>query len=261
MNPALIYCEADDARLCELCDARIHSVDHIAQRHVRMPINEMPGAPIGHCIDHPDTLCDEFCTVCRLPLCENCRTLGSHGMGEAAKHRRVKLMDAYQHELKTGGRRTDTEAPALPSRVWVEGQIAEMDEQLATAQKNGKATEDKAYDTVQQAIRQCQDLAEDQIASLVGDELELKRQLDQAEWLESFLEEPVKELPQADFLAAWLQHCRVREELEEFGSFTPARVYTGLRLGGALRVSTAPAVLGSAKSSAQDARAAWKLRA
>eukprot|EP00747_Dinoflagellata_sp_TGD_P025560 gnl/TRDRNA2_/TRDRNA2_131337_c0_seq3.p1 gnl/TRDRNA2_/TRDRNA2_131337_c0~~gnl/TRDRNA2_/TRDRNA2_131337_c0_seq3.p1 ORF type:complete len:243 (-),score=29.40 gnl/TRDRNA2_/TRDRNA2_131337_c0_seq3:4-732(-) len=155
----------------------------------------------------------------------------------------------------------DTEAPALPSRVWVEGQIAEMDEQLATAQKNGKATEDKAYDTVQQAIRQCQDLAEDQIASLVGDELELKRQLDQAEWLESFLEEPVKELPQADFLAAWLQHCRVREELEEFGSFTPARVYTGLRLGGALRVSTAPAVLGSAKSSAQDARAAWKLRA
>ncbi len=47
VQPALLYCEADDGRFCESCDAKLHAVNSIASRHRRVPINEAPGLPQG----------------------------------------------------------------------------------------------------------------------------------------------------------------------------------------------------------------------
>ncbi|KAL8435672.1 hypothetical protein ACSSS7_002333 [Eimeria intestinalis] len=45
-------------------------------------------------------------------------------------------------------------------------------------------------------------------------QFELQRQLDMIEWGESFLRLQRSVLPPADYLAAWLRHCRLRDEIE-----------------------------------------------
>lgn len=36
--PATIYCQADQAYLCNACDAQIHSANKLSQRHIRTPL-------------------------------------------------------------------------------------------------------------------------------------------------------------------------------------------------------------------------------
>jgi len=233
-NPALLYCESDHANFCESCDAKLHAANSIAQRHIRVPINEIPGAPPGMCPDHPDTECDEFCKECRLPLCPHCRSLGSHSMGDAAKHRCMKLIDAYRTELK---RNRVGNPPTLGSRLEVDRKLSELDRKLAAVQQSGQIVEDQIYEHIQSAVQHGQDLSEEQVNLLLSDELEAKRQLEQSKWLESFLDEGVKALPPADFLSAWLQVCKAREEFAAFGSLNRPHSVTGLRVEGALRVA------------------------
>lgn len=236
-NPALLYCEADDARLCESCDARVHSANSVAQRHIRVPINERPGAPVGNCPDHPDTEVDEFCKEDRYPICPHCRSLGSHSMGDAAKHHTLPIVDAYRTELK---RNRVGNPPTLASRLEVDRRLSELDRKLAAVQQSGQVVEDQVYDQIQQAVQQGQDLAEEQVNYLLADELEAKRQLDTADWLESFLDEGLKSLPPPDFLATWLQLLRAREEMAGFGGLSRPHAVAGLRVEGALRVVAAP---------------------
>eukprot|EP00929_Paragymnodinium_shiwhaense_P090636 TRINITY_DN50801_c0_g1_i1.p1 TRINITY_DN50801_c0_g1~~TRINITY_DN50801_c0_g1_i1.p1 ORF type:complete len:487 (-),score=110.12 TRINITY_DN50801_c0_g1_i1:13-1473(-) len=238
IKAALRYCEADAAQLCENCDTRIHAVNTIAQKHIRMPINERPGAPMGSCPDHPDEEADEYCVVCKTPICKHCRSLGSHGAGEALHHKRLKIFDAYRKSLKDDAR--SGEAATLAGRAEVEAKLSELDGKLAQVQRSGTALEDKAYDIVQQAVSQGRDIAEEQAAYLLADELEMRRQLDQQAWLESFLEEHVKMLPPPDFLQAWNQHCLVREDLAQLGGVSQGRASIGLRVDGRLRVVAAP---------------------
>lgn len=233
-NPALLYCEADAANLCESCDAKIHSANSISQRHIRVPINEVPGAPPGMCPDHPDTEVDEFCKECRIPICPHCRTLGSHSMGDAAKHRCMKLIDAYRTELK---RNRVGNPPTLGSRLEVDRRLSELDRKLAAVQQSGQIVEDQVYEHIQNAVQHGQDLAEEQVNLLLADELEAKRQLEQANWLEHFLDEGVKALPPADFLVSWLQVCKAREEFAAFGGLNRAHTVAGLRVEGSLRVA------------------------
>jgi len=233
-NPALLFCEADDARLCEACDAKIHAANSIAQRHIRVPVNEMPGMPLGQCMDHPEAEADEFCKECRIPICPHCRSLGSHSMNEAAKHRCMPLLDAYRMELK---RNRHGNPPSLASSLEVDKALSMLDRKLTEVQQSGQAVEDEAYRHVQLAIQQGQDLAEEQVGILLAEELEAKRQLQQADWLESFFSEAAKNLPPVDFLQSWLQLSKAREELCSFSAAARPRAGAGLRAEGQLRVA------------------------
>lgn len=48
---------------------------------------------------------------------------------------------------------------------------------------------------------------------LIGDQLELKRQYDQIQWVESFLQYEHEILMPSDFLAAWARHLKLRKEI------------------------------------------------
>lgn len=48
---------------------------------------------------------------------------------------------------------------------------------------------------------------------LIGDQLELKRQYDQIQWVESFLQYEHEILMPSDFLAAWSRHLKLRKEI------------------------------------------------
>ncbi|CAE7696522.1 BBX19 [Symbiodinium pilosum] len=247
LQAALVYCEADDAILCRPCDSRIHSANKLASRHIRVEINRRANAPLGGCPDHVGTEADMYCTECKVPVCQHCRKLGSHSAGEAKKHRLVGLREAYQHALKAS---SVTANGVLTERQRVESQqVAELDKRLVTVQESTQALEDGIYDQVQLAVKQGQALAEEQASLFMADELEAKRQLDQAAWMDSFLEDHVKNLPPPDFLEAWLQHAKVRQEVNQLGRLPEQRGSATLRLEGGLRLV------------ADTAEASWSRRA
>mmetsp|Transcript_10186 Transcript_10186/g.22955 ORF Transcript_10186/g.22955 Transcript_10186/m.22955 type:complete len:541 (+) Transcript_10186:129-1751(+) len=234
VRPAQLFCDADNAVFCEQCDARVHAANSIAARHVRVPINERPAAMVGQCPEHPDVQADEYCTVCQIPLCPQCRGLGHHSMGAAAQHYRIPLKTAYEKELKAGRRST-----VLDYRLPVESQLSDMDRKLSRVHQSSQVTEDQLYEKVQFAMQQAQDLAEEQAGDLRADELEFQRQIEQSNWMESFMEECKSALPPADFLATWLQHLKAREESSEFTVGDQLHEYAGLRIEGTVRAASA----------------------
>lgn len=236
LQGSLLYCEADDANLCRACDARIHSTNCIAAKHVRVEINRRPGAPKGQCPEHPDQEADLYCMECCLPLCVHCRSLGSHSAGEAKQHRCIGLLEAYDEALRNDPK--VGKDGMLPDRKHVEEQlVAEIDSRILAVQDSTQYTEDMIYDQIQEAVQSGQELAEEQASLFRADEHEARRQLEQGYWLESFLEEAVKELPPADFLEAWLRHTAVRQELEELGALGQRmRTGAGLRVEGRLHL-------------------------
>jgi hypothetical protein len=48
---------------------------------------------------------------------------------------------------------------------------------------------------------------------LIGDQLELKRQYDQIQWVESFLQYEHEILMPSDFLSTWARHLKLRKEI------------------------------------------------
>jgi len=234
VRPATLFCEADNAVFCEQCDARVHAANTIAQRHVRVPINERPTAVVGHCPEHPDVEADEYCMVCNTPICPQCRGLGHHSMGAAVQHHRIPIRSAYTKELKAGRR-----SAVLDYRLPVENQLSDMDRRLSRIHQSAEVTEDQLYEKVQFAMQQAQDLAEEQAADMRSDELEFQRQIEQSNWMEGFIEECKSALPPADFLSAWLQHLKAREESSEFSVGDQLHDCLGFRIEGDIRVASA----------------------
>lgn len=215
VQAALVYCEADGAQLCQACDARIHSSNSIAARHSRVELNRRLGRPLGHCPDHFEVEADLYCSECRTPLCPHCRSLGSHSTGEAAKHRLLPLLEAYARFLQLD---KESAASRMPTRQRLEQKLlAELDGRLVLVQEAGQTLEDSIYDHVHEAVKQGQELAEEQAMLLLSDELEAQRQLEEAAWMERFFEEQVKSLEPPEFLDNWLRHCNAREEAAEGG--------------------------------------------
>eukprot|EP00435_Cladocopium_sp_Y103_P051211 s453_g15.t2 len=175
-------------------------------------------------------------TECKLPVCQHCRKLGNHSAGEAKNHRLIGLREAYQHALKES---SSTANSMLSERQRVEQQqVAQLDQRLVAVQESTQALEDGIYDQVQSAVKQGQALAEEQASLFMADELEAKRQLDQVAWMDSFMEDHVKNLPPPDYLNAWLLHAKVREEVNQLGRLQQARASAMLRLEGGLRLVT-----------------------
>mmetsp|Transcript_1139 Transcript_1139/g.3669 ORF Transcript_1139/g.3669 Transcript_1139/m.3669 type:complete len:547 (+) Transcript_1139:56-1696(+) len=234
IKASMIFCPADHAALCQTCDVKIHSINSIAARHVRMDINRRPGMPPGHCPEHTDADADQYCVECRTPVCPQCRSVGSHSSGDFARHRRIGLAEAYDHVLVSERPKTRY---GVPERQEIEQRyVAELDRKLLSVRESGQSVEDWIYSHIQEAVKQGQDLATEQATIFLADELEAKRQLEQSAWLERFLEEKVKALPPPDFLRSWLHHCRVREELAEMGALGRPRDSPALRVEGNLRL-------------------------
>ncbi|CAA3017393.1 zinc finger CONSTANS-LIKE 12-like [Olea europaea subsp. europaea] len=79
MATAVIYCKTDSARLCLLCDGRVHFENSLSQRHPRSLICDK-------CHSQPAVV---RCMDCKLSLCSGCDWNGNGCLGP--DHRRLKL--------------------------------------------------------------------------------------------------------------------------------------------------------------------------
>ncbi|KAI3940852.1 hypothetical protein MKW92_033415 [Papaver armeniacum] len=64
IEKALVYCTADDARLCLQCDTVVHSANRLSLRHLR-------GIMCDRCFSRPASI---RCTENSFSFCENCRS-------------------------------------------------------------------------------------------------------------------------------------------------------------------------------------------
>lgn len=238
-RPSIVYCEADNARLCEECDEQLHGTNKLSMRHVRVPINEMP-RPNGDCPEHEGEEAEFYCTVCRIPICRRCTSHRPGAVGEAALHKQINIREAYRSALqisRSKGSRFDS------TKEYVNQQLKRLEDVIDDVQRNGRVVEDRIYSLVQEAVLKAQNVTEDRIRNVLSEEIETKHMLEQLDWVEGFLRKCQEELPPADFLSMWTRHCVVREHL--VSTYAQARSMKDcdahlpeLRLDGGLKVST-----------------------
>ncbi|KAM3142405.1 hypothetical protein pb186bvf_005562 [Paramecium bursaria] len=209
-NTATIYCKADDMCLCYECDEEHHlKGGKLVSKHVRIPIQDKPKS-FGFCHQHPDQKLELYCTVDRQPLCVYCKIGGSHSTGESAGHPLVKIQDAYVKSIYES-KEID---PLIEKR---KNQLAELlqqiDLKIKDVNKNASYVENRIYQILQEALLQLQEETQKKMSYLIGDQLELKRQYDQIQWMESFLKYEQEVLAPQDYLTSWSRHVGLRNDI------------------------------------------------
>lgn len=96
-------------------------------------------------------------------------------------------------------------------------------------------------------MTQLQGLTQQKLTALLGDELELRRQLQQIEWVESFAGSAAAALPASRFLSIWRAHAALRAELQQAIPMRATQeVLPDLQLRGGVSVTASDQVLGVA---------------
>ncbi|CDJ54034.1 BBOX Zn finger domain containing protein, related [Eimeria brunetti] len=83
------------------------------------------------------------------------------------------------------------------------------------------------------------------MGTVLSQQFELQRQLGVIEWSENFIRLQRSVLPPADYLAAWLRHCRIRDEIESLSgglSDLSSMVVPNMRLDGTVEFLTETAL-------------------
>ncbi|KAJ3136549.1 hypothetical protein HK101_003996, partial [Irineochytrium annulatum] len=251
-EPATIYCSSDSANLCNKCDSLLHT-SKLASRHIRTPIGK--GTDVfGHCRHHPEKLIEFFCSQCHVPVCVFCKMVGNHANGEASRHQLVSVSEAYATVLQEAM----AHDPILQSRrTEIVNQIAAVNHRAKAVEKMGSQIETQIKEMYERVLSEARgqicdkaciflfyipfhpaNWMQKQLDILKGDELELKRQMDEIEHLEEFL----KYQQQGDatqFLFSWARHQHFRSELHDFAFFrNEIDVELDLKVVGSISVLT-----------------------
>lgn len=196
-------------------------------RHVRIPVNERETIR-EPCPYHTGESFAFYCLSCKLPLCKICQSQGSHAYGPAALHAISPLPEVYSTALLATEQAAnvttdpDLERINIKSSVnfssagdfsgskhlsmrWlkVQEQLQVLENVMQAVRANSLETEERSIAVLEDALRELQMESERDMARLMGDHIEIKRQLDQLEWAEDFIRKLREALPPADFLYSW----------------------------------------------------------
>lgn len=80
-KPAVLYCRADWAKLCLLCDHQVHSANVLSLKHLRSQI-------CGNCRAEPVSVC---CFTENLKLCQDCDTDSHRDPSGSSLHERCSV--------------------------------------------------------------------------------------------------------------------------------------------------------------------------
>lgn len=196
--------------LSEVQNRRAHARRRAAaKRHVKRK------GGYGTCPHHKSTAVEYFCQLCHMPVCVHCKMVGSHSAGEAAHHALIGIEDAYDAALESSRR----EDPLLASRKdSLHEALSAVRGKSALIAANASAVEELIVQKMHEALDQLRRLTRRKATVLLAEELELLRQLDHFDWVESFLAEEKESLSPVDFLAAWSRHAALRTQLHGTGA-------------------------------------------
>ncbi|TPX35146.1 hypothetical protein SmJEL517_g02368 [Synchytrium microbalum] len=141
--------------------------------------------------------------------------IGNHANGEASKHKLVSVAEAYDTVMVESNERD----PVLQGRrLEIQNQMAAVSAREKAVEKMGGHVEVLVEEMYRKALSESRGIVKRKMDVLRGDGLELRRQLQEIERLESFLKYQQAGDP-TQFLFSWARHQQVRSELHDFKHF------------------------------------------
>ncbi|UKK02563.1 hypothetical protein MACK_002656 [Theileria orientalis] len=213
---ATIYCPSDTARICAKCDVRLHSNNKVVSRHIRVPLSEMP-RPYTKCKLHQTKSYHMFCTVCETPICQLCTSNHIHDNG--AQDCFIPISTAYEAVVHNLASTTDT---ALEQRKKELYEILKKVEAVKSeVSENCQGVEAQCYEKLESALSNLNNFVDNSLQVVLTQQTENKRQLNEINWSEHFVDHMRNTLMPADYLRSWLRHCKLRDQFSENSSRKP----------------------------------------
>ncbi|OMJ66336.1 hypothetical protein SteCoe_36843 [Stentor coeruleus] len=239
-SKATLYCSADNAVLCVDCDEEHHARGNkLMQRHKRVGISEKPKR-FGNCAFHIESNVEFYCVTCMLPLCVNCKMIGSHSTPETSTHIFERISEAYQRALSEAA---EPDALLEQKKNQLKQFLVSIDDRITEVKRNAEQVEAKIYKILQESLLQLQQETQFKISTLISTEFEIKRQIEEIAWIECFLKYQQEILSPAHFMVSWGRHCDMRSSLstsEEVNELNT--IFPDIKLEGSLHVTTDTAI-------------------
>ncbi|CRG97958.1 zinc finger protein, putative [Plasmodium gallinaceum] len=243
--PSAFYCESDEVRLCEKCDNIIHSQNKLVMKHIRKSLNEAQKIP-GKCKIHLHNDINMFCTVCHVPICELCMSIHSHTDLSSENLININYSSDTIMSLNMAYKAI-IQYSSKPSKLIKERKrnlndlLNKIEKLYEQVKLNIHDAEENVYTILEDLVKQLHMITEKKMCSVLSEEYELKRQFNEIIWNESFLHYLQTILPPADFMNAWLKHCKRREEIEK-NSLIVEKIYSlvfpDMRIKGNINIVT-----------------------
>ena len=103
--------------------------------------------------------------------------------------------------------------------------------------ENATEVEENIYKILQEALRMLHEETQKKLSFLLADQVEIKRQHEQIQWLQSFLRYQMDILSPADYLNAWSRYLVLRSDLISLNPLpTTTDVQPDMRVEGKISV-------------------------
>ena len=232
---AVLYCSADDAKLCEACDAEMHSANKVVARHKRVPLKDFKkkkrrlsimqrrmGDTLqifnSKCPIHPQIDVEFYCQTCEIPVCVHCKMVGSHSSGEMGSHKLIGIGSAWQQAVDVA----NVPDKILDSRKQViQKHLHLLSEKLEAVNENALEQDKHVRRIAKNALDKIAREAQQKRDHIKAAELELRRQQQEIYWSEHFLDLQRQALLPVEFLSTWKRHKRIRETLYSYNDALP----------------------------------------
>lgn len=205
-NPRSVHCLADDIDLCVKCDECLHTGNKILERHTRRPYNKYHGRlDPGQCAIHPLEQCGLFCTICELAVCNLCRSYHYHESPSGSVFCTVD--EGYSSILD------ETFNSIAARKAVIQQRVADIDALIGSCRESRLTATRKVATIISKSVDQLTNHSETTIGSLLANQMESHRSLQLLNRGDSFLKYMKSVLPPADYLRAWLSHCKLMKHL------------------------------------------------
>ncbi|VWU48826.1 zinc finger protein, putative [Hepatocystis sp. ex Piliocolobus tephrosceles] len=220
---SLYYCESDNVKLCEKCDAFIHSQNKLVKKHIRITLDEAQ-TELGECKIHLQNIANMFCTICHIPICDSC--LPSHVHNNLLNNENnlininndaiISLTMAYKAIIQQSKKPPKAIQQKKKKLNHLLNKIDQLYDQVSSDMKH---VEQNMYTILENLVKQLYQVTDKKMSSVLSEEFELKRQYKDIIFMEKFLFYLESILPPADFMDAWFRHCQCRTEFQLNSNF------------------------------------------
>ncbi len=153
---------------------------------------------------------DFFDPVLYRPVSLRDKMVGSHSMGEAANHKLVSMADAYNAAM-VESKKQDPLIAQKKKQIMEE--LNKIDDKLRSINLNYATVEEQLYSMLKKSLFTLKEEVNCKTKILLSTELEFRRQLEQLDNAENWLEREQSELSQTDFLQAWKLHTQLTSKM------------------------------------------------
>jgi len=179
---------------------------------------------------------DFFDPVLYQPVSLRDKMIGSHSMGEAATHKLVNLQDAYAAAVNDS-KKVDPSVVAKKHEIMRE--LNKIDSKLRDINLNFATVEENLYVMLKHSLNTLKEEVNYKTKVLLSTELEFRRQLEQLDNCEQWMDRQRMELNETDFLQAWKLHTSMTAKLcQEISSETAIldRLTSDLKIKGTVSI-------------------------